>query len=237
MPPKTILVLDTETTGLPDWRRPVDDPCQPRMVQVAALLADQEGRRLAQFVSLVQPDATGWRIPVEAWRVHGISTEDCRNYGLPLDLVLRVVLKLLHRAEVLVCHNVGFDQRIVHRECLSCKDVMWPTGLTTYCTMLQSTDVCKIPSPRGYKWPRLEEAVAKLLGRKLEGAHDAMVDAQACLDLYRALRKLEQPAPAQDAIVEPAAFGGGEFDPRADDSIQDHELSAAENDEPELDEV
>ena len=39
---KKILFYDTETTGLPLWSQPSEHPDQPRVVQLAALLCDEE---------------------------------------------------------------------------------------------------------------------------------------------------------------------------------------------------
>ena len=53
-----------------------------------------------------------------------------------------------------------------------------------FCTMRAMTNVVKIPSPRGYKWPKLSEAYRFLFNRDLEGAHDAMADVRACAEIY-----------------------------------------------------
>ena len=54
-----------------------------------------------------------------------------------------------------------------------------------YCTMLQSTNICKIVSNRStYKWPKLEEAYMHFFGEELIGAHDALTDVMACKRIY-----------------------------------------------------
>nr|WP_299241463.1 hypothetical protein [uncultured Halomonas sp.] len=40
-----ILFFDTETTGLPDWKVPSDSEHQPHLVQLAAVLADDDARQ------------------------------------------------------------------------------------------------------------------------------------------------------------------------------------------------
>ena len=57
--------------------------------------------------------------------------------------------------------------------------------------MEATTDICKIPPPRGsgYKWPKLEEAYRILVDPVgFEGAHDAMVDVEACRKVFYALK-------------------------------------------------
>ena len=68
------LAYDTETTGLPLWNDPSDDPRQPHIVQLAAALVDIDTRRtIASMDVIVKPD--GWTIPDDTVAVHGITTE------------------------------------------------------------------------------------------------------------------------------------------------------------------
>ena len=59
------------------------------------------------------------------------------------------------------------------------------------CPMKLSTDICKLPSPRGvgYKWPKVEEAHKHFFGEvgfveKHRGADDAYYEAQIVYKLY-----------------------------------------------------
>jgi DNA polymerase III epsilon subunit-like protein len=51
-------------------------------------------------------------------------------------------------------------------------------------------DFCKLPGTgKGYKWPKLSEALPRICNRKIVNAHNAMVDAIACRDIYFEMRK------------------------------------------------
>ena len=52
------------------------------------------------------------------------------------------------------------------------------------CTMKIGTDVCKIPGPYGFKWPKLEELYRHLFGENFIGAHDALSDCQATASCF-----------------------------------------------------
>jgi DNA polymerase-3 subunit epsilon len=69
-----ILGYDTETTGLPLWHNPSDDPRQPHLIQLAMILFDMEGREVARWANLVKPGPDAVQAP-EAFAAHGISLE------------------------------------------------------------------------------------------------------------------------------------------------------------------
>lgn len=58
------------------------------------------------------------------------------------------------------------------------------------CPMKLSTDICKIQTPRGYKWPKVEEAHKHFFGdvgyvEKHRGADDAFYEAEIVYELYK----------------------------------------------------
>lgn len=48
-----ILVFDTETTGLPAFNLPAEDPSQPHIVQLVAILYDNNRRVISELNVLV----------------------------------------------------------------------------------------------------------------------------------------------------------------------------------------
>ena len=82
------LFFDTETTGLPrNWKAPVTDLNNwPRMIQIAWILSDNKGNRIESDDFIIKPE--NFKIPIEASKVHGISTEKAINEGEELEKVL-----------------------------------------------------------------------------------------------------------------------------------------------------
>ena len=76
-----IYTFDTETTGLPQFKLPSDDPSQPHLVDVAALLYDEDATLIDSFEAIIRPD--GWVIPDEVAAIHGITTEMAMDLGIP----------------------------------------------------------------------------------------------------------------------------------------------------------
>lgn len=190
-----LFFFDTETTGLVDFKLAHDHSSQPYLVQLAALLTDDDGTERASMSVLVRPD--GWTIPDEASAVHGITTDIAVANGVALRTALTAFRALLENADTVIGHNVGFDVAVInaarHRAGAQPGDY-WPEKM--FCTMRTATPVCKIlhADPRhdqDYKWPRLNEAYRHFFGQELEGAHDALVDVRACRDVYLELQGLE----------------------------------------------
>jgi len=71
----THLFFDTETTGLPkNWKAPSSAVNNwPRMVQIAWVLADDEGNTLETFSAIIRPEGRPTRRPQ-----HGLRREDPR---------------------------------------------------------------------------------------------------------------------------------------------------------------
>lgn len=192
-----ILFFDTETTGMADFKSPPSADHQPHLVQLGAILCDSHRRVVAEMNLLIKP--TGWTVPDEAAAIHGITTDLASRYGVGLPATMRLFFALCERAELMVAHNFQFDDCIT--QAAYCRAGLHELlGLhrrrQSYCTMKSATPILKLPGKYGdFKWPNLQEAHQHFLGRKFEGAHDAMADVRACRDVYYAMTA----KPAQQA--------------------------------------
>ena len=195
------LFYDSETTGLPLWRDPSEDPRQPRVVQLGAILADLDTHEVhATLDVIVRPD--GWEIPAEAAAIHGITTEHALKVGLPAHLVLPLFFSMWWRADVRIGHNESFDARMlriaIHRhgdlQGIPSPDE-WKAGIAE-CTQAMATPLLNLPPTdkmlrAGFTKPKsatLKEAHRHLVGAELEGAHSAIVDARGCMAVYFAIK-------------------------------------------------
>lgn len=189
-----ITFFDSETTGLVLHRERADHPKQPHLVQLGAILCDENRRVVAEINLLVKPD--GWTIPAEATAVHGITTEMCERYGLPLLIVANIFIDLVQSSKRVVAHNFPFDRTVIHAALLrlglaDAAKVFLDTPST--CTMAASTPILRLPGRYGdFKWPSLQEAHTHFLGKPFDGSHDAMADVRACMAVYYAMNPLPQ---------------------------------------------
>ncbi len=184
------LFFDTETTGLPkSWRAPVTDLNNwPRLIQLAYLLADADGKTLAGGDYIIKP--VGFTIPEDAARIHGITTERALKEGVDLKTVLLEFQAALGRAEYLIAHNISFDEKIMGAEFLRNGLPNAIPSKKQICTMNSSTEFCAIPGPYGNKWPKLAELHNKLFQTDFEGAHNAAADIAATAKCFWELKKL-----------------------------------------------
>lgn len=184
------LFFDTETTGLPrNWKAPVSDLDNwPRLVQLAWLHYDIDGNRVGGNNYIIKP--TGFTIPSEASRIHGISNDRAMTEGVELQGVLNDFQNLISQTNYLVAHNMSFDEKIVGAEFLRNNMANSLTAKTRICTMEKSTNYCKLEGPYGYKWPKLSELHYKLFGTGFEEAHNAAVDIHATAKCFWEMKKL-----------------------------------------------
>lgn len=181
------IFFDTETTGKAEFRLPPEHPSQPHIVQLAAIMVDDNRVERASMSVIIAPD--GFSIPKEAADIHGITTEIASRCGVPLVSGLYLFSKLCEVATDVVAHNMDFDYIMMRAECARLNKPCRMSELTHFCTMRAATDHCKLPGNYGkYKWPKLEEAYRHFMGSEFVGAHDALADVRGCAAVYFAMK-------------------------------------------------
>ena len=186
------LFFDTETTGLPRlWNAPVTDVDNwPRLVQLAWIMYDASGKLIDSREAIIKPE--GFTIPMEVSRVHGITTTMAREKGLSLEDVMVEFAEKIDEAQILVGHNISFDECIVGAEF---ERLHMMTSLflkPKYCTMKSSTNYCKLPGgKKGFKSPKLSELHQILFGEGFDNAHNALADVEATARCFWKLKELK----------------------------------------------
>lgn len=174
------LVFDTETTGLPrNKNAPLTDfENWPRLVQLAWQLHDNQGKLLSQGNHIVKPE--GFTIPFNAEKIHGISTDRALEVGENLNDVLDKFTIDLKKAQVLVGHNIEFDNKIIGAEFLRNESENLLEGYPNIDTSIDTIEYCNIVMGNGRKkMPKLIELYEKLFGKPFDDAHDAAYDVDA----------------------------------------------------------
>ncbi len=197
-----LLFYDFETSGLPDFGQPSEAPHQPHIVQMAACLVEPESRNvIASIDVIIEPE--GWEIPDEVARVHGITTEIAKRFGVAERAAVVLFLDLWLKAERRIAHNESFDARIMRialKRFGYSEDVVEQfKEASAECTMTMAKPICQMP-PTGkmtaagfnkFKPPKLTEAYQHIIGKPMEGAHNAMSDVLGCMAIYFAIKDAE----------------------------------------------
>lgn len=182
------LIFDTETTGMVQFRKPPEDPSQPDLIQLGMMLVETTDWSAKARVSLLVTLPEGSKIEPAAFAAHGISEEDCARFGVAPAVACSLFNQACLQADIIVAHNLAFDVSIMKTALFRLGNKPHRLdGRQQVCTKEFSTDVLKLPGKYGYKWPTLAEAYQHYTGREIEGAHDALIDTEACLAVFRGL--------------------------------------------------
>lgn len=158
--PPRFAVIDVETTGL--------DPERERVLELAILRADEQGRPIDQWLTRFHPGG-----PVRATHIHGITDADVAGAPRFADLAVQIGTAL--QGLVLVAHNTEFDLAFLQAEFARASLPM--PQVSTYCTLQGST--VYLPHLRRRT---LSECCAAL-GVTHQQAHSALGDAYAVAGL------------------------------------------------------
>lgn len=186
---KTVLFYDTETTGLPNWKKPSGDESQPHLVQLGAILCNEETQEIISSIDLIVK-ADEWEIPEEVAKIHGITTEISHAHGIEEGFATVLMHMLNSENTTRVAYNKTFDQRIIRiamkRYCAEEVIENWAKKEDHECAMRMAQKVI------GGKNPKLAVAYEHFTGKKLENAHTAIADAKACMEVYFAIKNAEK---------------------------------------------
>lgn len=189
----TVLIFDTETTGIPDWMIPSEDASQPHIVQLAAVLVGVDTQRIIQSMDvIIRPD--GWEIEPELTEIHGITKEYAMDVGIPERMALEMFLALWN-GRPRIAFNTTFDNRIIRIGTKRYFDEAtiegWHAGKQGEewrCMMLAARKIM------GGKQPTLAEAHQHFIGSDHQDAHTAMGDTLACMRLFFAIQSMTEAA-------------------------------------------
>jgi DNA polymerase-3 subunit epsilon len=166
--PRTLLILDTETTGL----EPENHCC----VEVGAILFDVQSRAVLAQQSFLLPAETNAAEPIN--RIPAAVT----RLPQPWKQALLWFQNLLDAADVLVAHNAAFDRQWFGRGELPAVTQPW----------LCSMDDMRWPADRQLRsWPSVRD-LALAYGVPVWAAHRALTDCIYLAEVFARCEDLEQ---------------------------------------------
>ena len=142
-----VLVVDTETTGLPEKGNPSiysEKEKWPHIIQLSFLLYDTYINKIISCVDeIIKLD---YHIPIttESIQIHGINRTKSQRKGILINKALLEFYEAFEVCDIVVGHNISFDKRMIIVETNRIKDYKvlsryWRTK-KEYCTMKNSID-------------------------------------------------------------------------------------------------
>jgi DNA polymerase-3 subunit epsilon len=166
--PRTLLIIDTETTGL--------DPETQHCVEVGAILFDVQSRAVLAQQSFLLPAETNAAEPIN--RIPAAVT----RLPQPWKEGLRWFQNLLDAADVLVAHNAAFDRQWFGRGELPAVTQPW----------LCSMDDMRWPADRQLRSRPSVRDLALAYGVPVWAAHRALTDCIYLAEVFARCEDLEQ---------------------------------------------
>lgn len=178
------IVIDTEGSGLFDFKKPADAEGQPRMAALTINVLDANDTRLSQHNFLIKPD--GWVMHPDATAVNGLTTEYLMEHGVPVAEALHAYFQFIDMGCFVIAFNAQHD----------CKTMRGEARRAGIDDRFEKTrNVCVMRKANGYilkangkkGWPSLAEA-RDFLGIKHDKAHTSGADADSAELIYRYLK-------------------------------------------------
>lgn len=178
-------VIDTESSSLFDFKKPADDPSQPRLAQLCMIDVNDELEIEREANFYIRPE--GWTMDPKATEVNGLTDDFLNEHGVPIVEALAEYQNRILNGRAIVAFNAQFDCKAMRGELrrAGLDDLFMKTR--NVCVMRKANGVIlKAGGKKG--WPSLAEARAAL-GLEPDGAHKAIKDAHDALAVFRHLRE------------------------------------------------
>jgi len=191
-----VLLIDTETTGLP---KKADQYAfeQPWVIQLGAVYFDLREDRIEHTINTLVIPPEGVNFDPRAVAVHGFTEDVVRANGRDGIEVYNELRDLRRRSDIVAAYNLQFDERMIrtssarmHPDFLDDLVLGDETEVFHHCVMEQSIAHFKAR----YK---LGQVYKMVKGVQLTDAHDALADAVAAMEIMKELTARDFAEPGQ----------------------------------------
>jgi DNA polymerase III epsilon subunit-like protein len=207
---QTIIVFDTETTGLPQSKIINSETLHlwPHTVQFSYVMYNVGQMKMEKVKDVVVKIPENIVMSEETINLHKITNENAHKSSFTIQNVLNEFIEDIscNNVTAIVGHNILFDMNMLKIELLRLiqnddiqdksiyKKMFYEVNYTnkTYCTMKKSVDLCQIPAKRKdgttyYKFPKLIELYKKLFDEEPINLHNSLNDVLVTLRCYYTL--------------------------------------------------
>lgn len=179
------ILIDTEGSGLFDFKRPAEAEGQPRLAELAMIYLDDNLIAEREYQAYIQPD--GWEMHPDATAVNGLTTEFLQRHGVPVQMALNVYTTAILTGRAVVAHNAQHDCKQLRAELkrAGLPDMFEQTK--NVCTMrgAMSFKVKKLNGKGGF--PGLLDLAAHFNVAPPDKAHGGVGDVRCLERVFRAM--------------------------------------------------
>jgi len=175
------LIFDVETTGLPKKRKAdiFEFSNWPDIVQISWLVFNVTNGKIISINDHIIKLQKGKKIPESAINIHGITNEIMREKGENIIDILNLFNKDLMESQIIVAHNIEFDETIISVESLRWLDynIFENYNNMKYCTMKRSRKIKR-------KWMKLVDLHEYLFKTVPQNLHNSLIDVFVCFRCF-----------------------------------------------------
>lgn len=181
---KNIVAYDVETTGL--------DPAKDSIIQIAAVKFDSNFNTIDSYYTHVKP-MHDFEIAEGALQKHGMTKEFILENGKPSNEVMQFFNNFCNDCDILSYNGNSFDIKFIVKE-MKDAGIEFSLDRIFYDSMKYEAMI----HPR-----RLEVVYKNYTGKILEGAHDALADVNATIEVFKhQIKKFSEQDISIDNIME-----------------------------------
>ena len=183
-----ILVIDTETTGLPKRNTSIYKTEEwPYIIQLSFILFDTISLNIIyKYNEYIKPPEN-ITISQDSFNIHKISNEFVNKNGINIVDALTSLNTILMMSDLIIGHNISFDKQIIIVEFIRNNIKSNLTNQKYFCTMKNYVNYCKIPKPSDplkFKYPKLSELYKTIFIMNPDDLHNSYNDILLCLRCY-----------------------------------------------------
>lgn len=180
-----VMILDTETTGLPIVKKfnIYHDPKKleyyndSRMIELGYSIYSLDKIKLIDVCNIIKPDS----FVISNSHIHGITQSEALN-GKPISEVLNTLNMYIDNVGAIIGHNIMFDISIILSECYRYGFIELANKI------MQKQIICTMKMGKQYlginKSPSLLVLYRSLFKKYVQQTHRAMDDVNLCAECY-----------------------------------------------------
>lgn len=188
-----LLILDTETTGLPKNRNSSIYSTNewPNVIQISYIVIDTTLQTDDKYIITDKVNTyikIKFPIPQDSIAIHGITDDTLNTKGVDITYALNLLNNAINNCDLIIGHNISFDKQLLIVENIRHNIISSFPKKPSFCTMKMYKEFCNIyitKNTKPYlKYPTLQELHQATFNETITNLHNSYVDVLICTRCY-----------------------------------------------------